>query len=103
MSEWQRYGGDTGVRHIFTFKNSGDELIGSWQGTRRGKFGPNGVVISDGTRYEFSLTAALRELTALDHGTEVRLVFEGWGQHDAGREYKKIEIYTRRLNSNDFC
>ena len=52
-------------------------------------------MISDGTRYEFSLTAALRELTALDRGTEVRLVFRGWTRTDTGRKYKEFELYTR--------
>ena len=93
MSEWQRFGGYAGERRIFRFKEPGDELIGLWQGARKGKFATNGVVAAGGRRHSFNLSTELQALQELDVGSEVRIVFKGWRNTDSGRKRKEFEIY----------
>ena len=96
MKEWQQFHGHAGPKHMFRFSTPGDELAGSWQGTRRAKFWVNGVVASRGRQFVFNLAVGLRSLEELDKGTEVRIVFKGWDRADSGRKRKVYEIYVSR-------
>ena len=92
MGGWSKQSG--GDRDFFKFQNPGDELIGKWRGTRKGRFGDNGVVEQkSGEVAEFSLNTAIEDLVNLEKGTGVKIVYIGKQTSKAGNEFKAFDVF----------
>jgi hypothetical protein len=80
---------------FFKFETPNDELEGIWLGTEEGKFGLNGRVRDMSNVIQtFTLNAALKDLEAINEGTQIKLVFTGLQKTDGGQEYKAFDIYV---------
>jgi len=90
---WKKNNG--GDLAFFKFEHPGDQIVGTWQGTREGKFGDNGLVLTkEKEQMAFSLTAALRDLKHVDPGTGVKIVYLGFQTSKAGNSFKSFNVFT---------
>jgi len=69
------------------------ELIGSWKGTKEGKYGPLGIVETDDGEVVFPISAGLRDLETFEEGDNLKIVYEGTGTTKDGHEFKKFSLF----------
>lgn len=91
---WKKYGGGGG--DFFKFEEEGDQLIGTWLGSKAGTKYDNrlGRVRTRDGEVVFSLSAALMDLDELQPGTRVKIVFTGWEKTKSGQQFKAFDMFT---------
>ena len=89
LKRWRQIG--QGQFH--KWETPGDELEGTWQGSREGRFGPLGTLETSDGLVTFPLHAALLErLRYVRVGAEVLVRYTGRQTSKAGRIFKGFEV-----------
>ena len=81
--------------NFFKFDTPGQELVGKWRGTKEGKYGDNGVIVTkDDGAQAFYISAALDQLVTMDVGTPIKIVYLGKEQLKNGNTFKQFDVFT---------
>jgi len=91
LKRWRQ----VGQGEFHKWETPGEELEGTWQGPRDGRFGPLGTLETPEGRITFPLHAALlKRLQQVRPGAEVLIRYTGRQTSRAGRLFKAFEVYV---------
>lgn len=101
MGALKRYRSLGGGDDFFKFE-PGMTLEGIWRGTKRGKYGENGIIETpDGILHVFTLSAMLKDLIKVPDGTGVKVTHVGMRQSKAGNTYHAFQILVEESGDGD--
>ena len=86
---------ELGQGQFFKWETAGQEVEGTWQGTKPGKFGDLGIVETSEGRMTFPLhTTLARDMQLVKDGADVKIVYLGKKKtKDGARDFKAFKVF----------
>ena len=80
--------------NFFKFTDPGDTLEGRWKGMTEGRYGMLGQLLTDDGKVAFPINKALEDLSVLEDGTLIKIVYTGADKLDNGQTFKKFDLFV---------